>query len=96
MAARIVFFFCLACYLVVFVSSEKSSAFVNPSSYRTTKFSSKRGICQATTLKRKEIDPDDDDSPPLPWPPLELRQKDYTLAKNEVFFLYFFPSNRNY
>jgi hypothetical protein len=69
---------------VVSSASCTFSAFVKPTAYRIAKSSVKKGICQATTLKRKESEPEDDDAAPLPWPPVDIREKQYSLGKGEV------------
>jgi hypothetical protein len=87
MGRSLILVLCLAIDLgVVSCSSPKKTAFINQFTVRSTatRPSLKRGICQATTLRRKGSDSDDDDAPPLAWPPLESRDKNYKLAKGEV------------
>lgn len=67
----------------VSIACHTKSAFVKPAGYRTAKHSMKKAICQATTLKRKQAE-EDDDAAPLPWPPAETREKNYHLGKGEV------------
>ncbi len=76
---------CIAFDILAFVvSTRQFSAFVKPSTLSIAKSRSQSSVCRATTLKRKESEDEDDDSPPLPWPPLDARQKDYSLGKGEV------------
>ncbi len=86
METKFILVLCLAFDLgVVSCAPQLKSAFINPLTVRsTTRSSLKNGICQATTLRRKVSERDDDDDVPLVWPPLESRDKNYKLAKGEV------------